>query len=234
MNKNLGILANIVIGIIVVLVTFVVFFIGLSGDKDTFDYLSLSFILISEFALFISISIMMSSQKGSKGIIKVGIISILSIYWVVTVLVSILFKLIFESAIGPFITIHIVLMGIVGILCISIYMVSQNVGSSDSNTKNSARWLQDSENIVFSLKNNIELQEYKESLNELYETLKYSDKIPYDDNKDKEINLKVISLSEKIKDEDVSKDEIDNEINSIISLIKERNMLTKEAKRGGY
>lgn len=237
MGKNKRLVANIAICLIIIMVTLVVFFLGFSQNERTnFDYVGLIFVLISEFALFAGLILLSVDNSYMKtAFIRAGIITTLSGYWILTILTYLFFKRIFNNDnLEGFITIQIIIIGIAAIICVSLFMASSNV--QRSNMKNISRrdWFQDGENIVFSLKNDMKFQSYRNDLEDLYEMLKYSDKIAVDSVLDKEINNAIILLSNCLKSEEVKEIEIKQHIENISSMINERNMITLKSKRGGF
>lgn len=234
MNNRKKIIANIALCLILVAVTLVVFFVGFSkGHKTRFDYIGLMFVLISEFALFIGfILLSINNAFMNKALIRAGISTTLSGYWILTTLVSLFSKMIFNDNIGGFITTQIIIIGVIAIICISLCVASANSQRSNKKAESLRNWLQDGENIVFSLKNDIKFKSYRDYLEELFETLKYSDKTDTDIILDKEINNEIIQLSNYIKNDEVSETETKQYVDTIISMIKERNMITLQSKRG--
>lgn len=235
MKNNKRLVANIIICLIIATVTLVTFFVGFSkGERTSFDYASLIFVLISEFTLFAGLILLSANNAYMKpALIRSGVITALSGYWILTILMSLFFRIIFNDNLGGFITIQIIIMGITAIICITLFIVSSNVQSSNNNISKKS-YLQDGENIAFSLKSNVEFQPYRNHLDELYEILKYSDKISTNAALDKEINNKITLLSSYLNDKEMKEVEVNQYIDNIISMIKERNMITLQAKRGGY
>jgi uncharacterized membrane protein len=233
--KNKMLVANIIICLIVVSVTFAIFFVGFSkNERTSVDYASLSFVLISEFILFTAFSLLAVNIIYMKTVlIRSGIITTLSGYWVLTTFISLFFRKVFMNNLGGFILIQMIIMSITAIICITLFMVSSRVENSDDNT-NKKNYLRDGENIAFSLKSNVEFQPHINHLDELYKALKYSDKISKDAALDKEINNKITILSGYLKDKEMKEAEIKQYIDHIISMIKERNMITLQGKRGSY
>ncbi len=235
MKKNKRLVANIIICLIIATVTLVTFFVGFSkGERTSFDYTSLLFVMISEFALFAGLILLSINRTYMKtALIRSGIITTLSGYWILTTLISLFLKRIFNDNLGSFITVQIIIMSITAIISITLFIVSSNVQSSNNNISKQ-NYLQDGENIAFSLKSNVEFQSYIKHLEKLYETLKYSDKISINAALDKEINNKITVLSGYLNDKEMKEVEVKQYIDHIISMIKERNMITLQAKRGGY
>lgn len=239
MNKRMRLISNLAIGFIVIAVTLVIFFMGFPKDaRETLDYAALTFILISEAALFTGLTLLLFHELSeSRVLIRSGIISTLLIYWIATVIISLFAKTIFENNVNAFIITQIVLIGIVAIIIISIFLHAAKVQNLDKTIQAKRMLLQNSEDIVISLKNNSKFTLFKSSLDRLYETLKYSDKIVLDIRKDTEISEKIAEFDDQLQNSDVddlSKEDIEKKIDMLIGLIKERNELTKQGKRGGF
>ncbi|MBU5437295.1 hypothetical protein KQI42_04700 [Tissierella sp. MSJ-40] len=237
-NRN-KVLPNIIIGLIIVIATLVIFFIGFSDKgRETIDYVALCFVLISEIALFGGLILILNCKMTmSKAFIRSGIISTLVIYWGITVLISLLLKSMFQNNLRGFVTIQIIIMCIVAIIIIGLLAVASKVHNINQRNIEKTAWMQNNENIVISLITDEKLIPYKQSLNKLYEAIKYSDKISSDITKDKEINVELIELSNELKKGDItllSHHDVEEKVNSILSLLKERNALVKESKKGGF
>ncbi|MBB6217685.1 hypothetical protein HNQ80_003808 [Anaerosolibacter carboniphilus] len=236
METSKRLVANITICLIILAITLVFFFVGFSQNERTiFDYTGLVFVLISEFALFTGLILLSINNIYMKtAFVRAGMITTLSGYWILTTLIFLCFKRIFTDNLGAFITTQIIIMGIAAIICISLFVASSNVQSSSKENVNRRDWLQNGENIIFSLKNDIKFQPYRQYLDELYETLRSSDKIATDIALDKEINNEIIILSDYLKNEEVKEITMEQYADKIISMIKERNMLTLQSKRGAF
>lgn len=236
METSKRLVANITICLIILAITLVFFFVGFSQNERTiFDYTGLVFVLISECALFTGLILLSINNTYMKtAFVRAGMITTLSGYWILTTLIFLCFKRIFTDNLGAFITTQIIIMGIAAIICISLFVASSNVQSSSKENVNRRDWLQNGENIIFSLKNDIKFQPYRQYLDELYETLRSSDKIATDIALDKEINNEIIILSDYLKNEEVKEITMEQYADKIISMIKERNMLTLQSKRGAF
>lgn len=241
MARNNRKMCIISISLIVIVVTLVVFFAGFSKvEKTTLDYLALMFILISEIALFAGLHLLNNKYSMNKVMINSGAISTLVIYWIVSIVLYLIYKNTHINNIGGFVTAQIILIALVAIIIISLCRVSSSVYASDIKIADARICLQKCETIIFTLKNDSKYETYKKPLNKLYEAIKYSDKTAINNAMDEKINYGITQLSKALKD---AYDEKDNEENSIsinekidniISLIKERNMGVCESKRGGF
>lgn len=236
MNRRSKVFSNISIGLIVIIITLVVFFVGFQKvEKTNLDYLALMFILLSEVALFIGLVILLTNEAPmSSIIIRSGVISTLSIYWLLTIIVYFIYKNTYKDSVGGFAAVQLILMALVAIITISLFMAASNVHASNIKIESTRVLLQESENMVFNLKNQKAYALHKDPLDRLYETIKYSDKVASDSTLDEKIKEHIVNLSNNLKENREDKDAINESIENIITLIKERNMAAHTAKRGGF
>lgn len=236
MDKSSKVFSNIAVGVIVIIITLVVFFVGFEKvEKSNLDYLALMFILLSEAALFTGlIFLLISEAPMSSIIIRSGIISTLSIYWLITIIIYVVYKNFYKDSLGGFIAVQLILMSLAAIISITLFMISSNVHASNTKIQSNRLLLQESENMVLNLKNQKDYALYKGSLDRLYETIKYSDKVASDSTMDERIKEHIVNLSKNLKENYEDKEAIGESIENIITLIKERNMEVHTAKRGGF
>lgn len=236
MDKRSKVFSNIAIGVIVIIITLVLFFVGFEKvEKTNLDYLALMFILVSEVALFTGLILLIINEAPmSSIIIRSGVISTLSIYWLLTIITYLVYKNAYKDSLGGFIAIQVILMALAAIISISLFMSASNVHASNIKIESSRILLQDSENIVFNLKNQKAYALHKDSLDRLYETIKYSDKVASDSNMDERIKEHIVNLSNNLKENHEDKEAMNECIENIITLVKERNMAVHTAKRGGF
>ncbi len=200
MDKRIKVFSNIAIGIMVIIITLVVFFVGFEKvEKSNLDHLALMFILLSEVALFTGLILLLISEAPMSSII-----------------------------------IRSGLMSLAAIISISLFIAASNVNASNTKIQSNRVLLQESENMVFNLKNKKAYALYKESLDRLYETIKYRDKVAYNSTLEERINEHIVNLSNNLKENYEDKEAISESIENIITLIKERNMEVHTAKRGGF
>lgn len=239
MKHRSKLLLNGLIGVIVIAATLVIFFAGFNNaQKQTIDYLSLTFVLISEVALFgAMLALIGFNNSTNKVVLCSGILSALVIYWLVTIFVSIFFSPVFRDNTNGFVTTNIIIIAITAIVVIVLFMAAAGIKKKDESTFQAGLILQDCESMVFSMLNNKDCEKIASQLNSLYEELKFSDKSTCLPENEKEISLNIIELSNKVKaaplDEAAAADAA-GKINSIMLLVKERNRAVKQSKRGGY
>lgn len=236
MDKRSKVFSNISIGVIAIIITLVLFFVGFEKvEKNSLDYLALMFILVSEVALFAGLILLIINEAPmSSIIIRSGVISTLSIYWLLTIITYLVYKNAYKDSIGGFVAVQLILMALAAIISISLFMAASNVHASNIKIESRRILLQESENIIFNLKNQKTYVLYKNSLDRLYETIKYSDKVASDSTIDEGIKTKIVNLSNNLKENHEDKEAINECIEDIITLVKERNMAVHTAKRGDF
>lgn len=237
MSNKVRTLANIGIGLIVFIITLVVFFLGYTSYvKEAVDWLALTFVLISEIALFGGITvILIRKNTSSQMLIMSGIISTLFIYWIAATVLSIFSRNIFNGSVRGFATTQIIILAIALIISISLYAAAINVKENDAKLKASRLIMRECENLAFSLKSNVNFNAYSSMLSKIYEEVKYSDKTRSVD-KDQNIYSKIEELRALLlNNESESKvQDISKMVDEIVLLIKERNASILQLNQGGF
>ncbi len=233
MNKHINVISGIVIGIIVMAITLAVFFLSNQIEGITsIKWLSLSFVLLSELVLFTAVvAVLIHTSKTSKVLISSGSIVTLFIYWVATVTSSI-FANTFKGNINKFVTIQVLLIGITAVIIIILVALAKKAKIEDEKILSSRLFMEDCEKHLYILKSENKYAEYKGKLNSLYETVKYSDKNG-NSSADSGI-LKSIKDLEKVIKENESTVDLEEIINEIASLLKQRKAEVLQIKRGGF
>lgn len=237
MSRKLITLATLGIGLIIFIVTLVVFFLGYTNHpNEGIDWLRLIFVLISEIALFGGTTFILSKEyTGSQKLFILGIVSTLCIYFTTTCILSIFSKKIFKNNIRGFTTTQIIIVAAVLIISIALYTIGISVAENDAKVMYSGLIMKDCESLAFSLKSNAKFNAYFSLLNKIYEEIKYSDKTKsieeeqtiYD--KINELEEVLSNNENKPKVEDVS-----TIVNEIVLLIKKRNLSVLQLNQGGF
>lgn len=217
---------------IILIVTLTVFFVGFGfSQKSLIDYVALIFVLISE-GSFLAGIVLANKANQNKLFLKAGISSTLGIYWLISTLVSIFFKPMFGQNLNGLITTQVIVMALAAIAVLGISLASSTL--SDKNSRESI--LQTCENVVFTLKNNKGTMNYSHQLNELWEALKYSDKTVGVTDTEIEIKGKVDELCGLFTDEKQQDptNAFPDKINEVMLLIKQRNQLAAQLKKGAF
>ena len=228
--------ANFVLCVIVMAITLVIFFIGFGNEQRTaFEYTALLFVLASEISLFSGLSFLASNPgHRNKVLIRSGIVTTLSGYWIIATVISIFSRSLFDGKLNGLISVQAIVVGITAIVCISILQVSQRVEASYATKEGLQEWLRKGEEIIFCLMNEVGAKPYIKELTRLYEEIKYSDKVSTNTSLDKEIHTKISELSTHISDEGTNEKQINHSIEGVLTLIKNRNKITLQSKRGSF
>lgn len=234
MKNTLKTIPTIVVGSIIFVLTLLVFFLGTLAPRETLDWLGLVFVLISEIMLFgFSIYLFSTPANSSKRIFQTGIVSTLTTYWIIAVLLA-LFRDKFADHNNYFILVNILLAGIAAIISILLNTSSLRVEISDSRKTNARLFMQDIENILFALKTNADYSEYKSELSSIYEKVQFSDKVgksSYDLELSNEVDKLKTILNSNAED---TRAKVEKSIAQILFLIKQRNMELSQGKRGDF
>lgn len=135
MKNSLKAIPAIVIGAIFIILTLFVFLSVTSAPRGIADWLGLSFILLSELAVFgYALYFFSASAKSGRRIYQVGILSTLTVYWVVTLMLS-LFRNVFADNIKYFILLNAALIGITAIISVLLNSAASFIQTSNSRTK---------------------------------------------------------------------------------------------------
>jgi hypothetical protein len=238
MSNKAKTLANSVIAAIVIIATIRVFLsIDAVAAKTVIDWYALIFVLISEAALFGGIIITTTNKITVNSMLfRVGIITTLLIYWIVSIVISTFTRSIFINNVGGFVTAQIILCAAVAIITIILWMFAVSIAAKDEKTVNSRLLMQNCEDLVFSLKSNKAYSDYHELLNKLYEEIKYSDKTVSID-KENVIYSQLTELTNTLNGNNTSTTTVQDvfeAVDTIILSIKERNIGIKNLKQGGF
>ncbi len=218
--------------VVVLLATLIVFFVGFGfNKKSSVDYAALIFVLVSEVSLFLGTALACISSRN-KLFVRAGVFSTLSLYWLITTLISIFYKSIFGQGLNGLITIQIIVFALAAIIITGILLASGIITNNNGNES----VLQSCENTIFLLKNDQRLKNYSHQFDELYETLKYSDRTTVVSNVENEIKGKLNELCSLLSDckQQDSANEIAEKINEVVLLIKQRNQLAAQLKKGVF
>ncbi|AFQ46416.1 hypothetical protein [Desulfosporosinus meridiei] len=235
MNIRTKISLSISIGFIVIATTLAIFFLGDSiYSKTNLEWLSLAFVILSEIALFAGTTIMsLQVSPTNKMLIRSGMISTLFIYWVITVVCA-FFKNIFIDNLKGYIVLQIIIIAITAIIIILLNSLATRVRHVDERIVHSKGLMDDCQKRLFGLKSNNRYTQFQKPLNDIYEMLKYGDKIG-SSTVDTEISNEITNLEKALANKEAPlTSNTDTIVGNIKFLIKRRNMELSQAKRGSY
>lgn len=234
MKNTLKTVPTIVISSVIILLTLLSFFLGVLSPRETLDWLGLVFVLISEMVLCsFLLYIFSTSVNSSKRIFQTGVVSILTVYWIISVLLA-LFRDKFVDNNNYFTILNILLIVIVAIISMLLNSAASRVQISNSETTNARLFMQDVAKNLFALKTDPVYSEYRSELSLVYEKAQFTDiigKSSYDSQLSNEVdNLKVI-LNSNAED---TKMKVEKSISQILFFIKQHNVELSKGKRGGF
>lgn len=235
MSNKAKTLANSVIAAIVIIITLKVFLsINAVSARTAIDWYALIFVLISEAVLFGGIILTTTGKIVINSmLLRVGVITTLSIYWIASIVVSTFGRDIFMGNTGGFVTAHMILCAIAAVIIIVLWMFASSISAKDEKLANSGVIMRNCEELAFSLKSNKAHSEHHELLNKLYEEIKYSDKTASTD-KDSVIYGQLTELAGTLNSSNDSiVQDVFKAVDAIILSIKERNMSVRNLKQGG-
>lgn len=216
--------------VIILFVTLIVFFVGLPYPKTVVDITSLLFVLLSEAALFCGTALVGSVVKN-KVFITAGVTTSLVLYWLITVLAALLFKPVFGSHTGGLIAVMVVVAAL-ALLAVIAILLSGNRLPDDQGNAQDEDIMQSCQDSVFNLLNDEDFKAYSGKLRELYEAFKFSDKTASLPFKETEISNQIEYLAGIGKQ--TNEEEFSGLVNQILALIKQRNQLVLQSKKGSF
>lgn len=229
MSKYDKILSSAVIGAIVIAATFLIFFLTRT-QKTSLDGAALLFVLISEIILFGGIIfILCDRSRSDKTVIKIGMVSALSIYFIAAVLTAFLRRG-FKENLNGFILANALFIMFTAVVFILLAVVSFKISSSNQKIKNARLNMDNLEKQVYGLMVDKKNSAYERPLNQIYEAVKFTDKTSAAI-VDGKLNDSIGALDDLLKNQD---ENINDKFDEIISLLKQRNMELQKEKRGRF
>jgi len=220
-NKGRAIAAAI-IGLIVIAVTFIIFFTAIS-KWETIHLVSLLFIILTELIVVCGfIAVDNYAQHSSGVMLRSGAFSLLFLYFIATVIVSIMFLTGFGSSIKWLVALQLVIMAITAIIMVLLIANSKSLYEKNRTLLQSAAILKQLEDLVLLLKSNVKNDKYARQLEKVFEAIRYCDNSAYVSSDDL-IAVKINVLEEILRTDSESKDEkVGSVTDEILLLIKKR------------
>ena len=218
-NKN----SILVIGGITLLITVLIFLLGIENGKRAIDYVSLLFVIIGECITFG----MLAFYKHPTMFSSLSVSSLMPVYLIINILFSLLFKNLFVHSIPAFCIIHLVLIAIFAILIVVLSGVTNDINKNEETTIQQKAVIDECERIAQVLSVNSRFEKHRTKLEEIYDTIKYSDHVS--DYKSAEILTVLNAISNS-----TNETETDMLCEKALQLIQERNITVTQLKRGGF
>lgn len=228
MNKNVVRLLSGIVGLVVVAVTILTFFI-FGFDKSTANYISLGFLIFSEVVCFLGEFITSKINSiTNKMFLRSGTTGVLTIYFIGSLILLFVSGFLKEN-VSLLVVIEILLVAIVAVVLIAIVISTNKINASEQKTIEDRKLMQICEKRVYDLLVDTKNKPFENDINSVYEMLKYADKIGVT-TVDEKIVGAILKLEENLKTSTVNIEQF-KEIKSLISM---RNMELSETKRGGF
>lgn len=228
MNKNIVQWLSAIIGIIVITVTILVFFI-LGFEKSTANYISFGFLIFSEIVCFLGGLICSNvNDITNKVFLRSGSLSVLSLYFI-GALILLLISGIFKVNANILLILEILLTAVMMIILIVIVISTNRINNSEQKTIEDRKLMQICEKRVYDLLIDTKNKPFENDINSIYEMLKYADKIGVA-TVDEKIVGAILKLEEGLRTSTINIEHFE-EVKSLIAM---RNMELSEAKRGGF
>ncbi|MDF2941306.1 MAG: hypothetical protein K0S01_164 [Herbinix sp.] len=222
-----------IIGFILILLTILLFGI-LPGQRTSLDWISICFVLAAEIEFILGFLFVQREAGHLEGtMLYSGAISIIALYSAISILVSILFMLVFREETRYLVAIQIILMSITAILLVLIYISSAHLAEKNNSSMQAVSGMQELLNKVTVLQSATSNSPYSSQLNALYEAIRYSDYstiVPTDESVAGKITELELVLGSALEDKDGS---IRNLVDSILVLMKQRAAEAASQKVGG-
>jgi hypothetical protein len=222
-----------IIGFIFIILTVLLF--SILPEKRTFiDWIGICFILLAEIEFIVGfIFIQGAAGRFESTMLYSGAYSIITLYSVTSIVVSILFMLIFQNGIRILVSIQIALMAIIAILLILIFIGSSHLAVKNNSSMQAVSRMQELLNKVMVLQSTTSNSPYSSQLNTLYEAIRYCDNsatVSVDSSvADKITELELVLSSEQ---EDMGTT-VKNLVDNILVLMKQRAADVAVQKAGG-
>lgn len=224
-------LTIVLIGLIAIALTLATFFLFELVQHEVYIW-ALCFLLLAEIVSILGLTLGGKiGNSQSKSFFRSGGFVALSGYFLTTLLLTVLSGL-FKRNIIVFIYIEIILLSIFAILILLVFLFTNRSGNMDRKIVESRQFMQNCEKRLHALLADSKNKSHSQRLNNLYESVKYSDKIGAS-SLDGKIEVKLTVLENAVlAAEDGSR--IAERIDEVLTLVNQRKTELLETKRGGF
>ncbi len=221
------------VGIITVVLTIFIFFMATSEWVDI-KWLGLMFTLLAECTLFGGMLLIEKTTNLSFGLLlRSGVYSLLTIYFVLATACSVVFMNMDRNHTKLFITIQVIIIGMVAIMLLLIVAWGKKVAEQNDETQTAVSKLQGLADRVLILQQNVRYAAYAPGLTKAYEGIRYCDNsivVPTDNI----IANQVMQLEAVLEQAEQNGDkQVLTIVDQIILLTKQRAAEAKRFKMGG-
>jgi hypothetical protein len=221
------------ISLILILTTIVLFFI-LPEKRVLIDWLGFAFIIASELILMSGLLFMQRGRENQKFIVlKAGMYSAIGSYTILSVIVSLLYMVVFRGGAKYLLSIQIVLFAAYLITIVLLYNFGLHVGKANEYVLDSVNKMQGLLNTVVVIQNINRNGTLVQKLNKLYDGIRFCD-VSATVATDDMIAVKLTELQKLIESNAEESAEVAGSlIDDIMVLIKKRALEMSMIKAGG-
>ena len=225
------------IALVVVALGILLFFLVVDIQYLFLRWLTFGFLVTASVALVFGVTVLVSQrhvleQRHNKVFLFPGIISTLFVYFCICV-VSMFIVEAFVGRVGLFIFLNLLLIGLVGITLLAMTFASRSVALSEARTKSDMAFMELCQATAQRLMVDHNNKEYATQLNDLYENIRFADKVGHTD-ADTNIFAALQKLEAALGDDDRAQHNIQKIFEDLKSYLAMRKGLMSQAKRGGF
>ena len=214
---------TLIVGGISILITLLIFLLGIKSGKENIDFVALFFIVLGEVLFFGTLTYI----NRLTAISKISVTSIAGVYLFINIVFSALLKGAFKDNILTFSILHIIFICLAAVAILLLSGVLNSINKDEKNIIQQKSVIDECERIANILSHSSKFENHSHILNQIYDEIKYNDHIS--DYKSGEI---LTALNEIYNCTD--NDNIDTLCRKAYALVQERNITVKQLKRGGF
>lgn len=214
---------TLIVGGISILITTLIFMLGIKNGKETIDFAALFFIVLGEVLFFGTLLYV----NRLTDISKMSVTSIAGVYMFINIVFSVLFKGAFKNNIYTFSILHIIFICLAAAAILLLSGVLKGINNDEKAIIQQKSVIDECERIANILSHSSKFENHSNILNQIYDEIKYNDHIS--DYKSGEI---LTALNEIYNCTD--SENVDTLCRKAYALVQERNITVKQLKRGGF
>ncbi len=221
-----------VIGILVLVASFLIFLL-ISGPREAIDWTGLAFVFLAEIIFFGGISFIDQIASKTSGVfLRAGAFSILTIYGVLSVILSLVFVQFFRSDLRLLVTIQLLLLLVCMIILIVLTASSKGIDRRNLATECAVANMQALHDFAVKLERDPANQQFAAPLRRIAEAIHFSDFASVSV-KDAELQEKLTALQSLLERDTAEKETlIDQHVKELLFVIDQRNRDVKSMKAG--
>lgn len=221
-----------IIGLIAIAVTLLIFFTAVT-ERHTIQWVSLLFIIFAELITTGGFILIDEYAKNTSGVmLRAGTYSLLFIYFIATIVVSIMYMSGVGGSVKWLVMIDVIILALTVAIMVPIFASSKAIYNRSLSELKPAKLFKQLENSVMLLKSDEKNRKYSDRLEKIYDTIKYFDNTLLVSADDLLIN-KIKELEDILSANSAEMDERVNFVtNEILLLAKKRSAEVRSVKMG--